>query len=315
MPSLLWSATVAAALSACFVAGASAHASLEEPEAAAGPYKAVLRIPHGCDGRSTHTVRLEIPEGYIGVKPMPKPGWTVRTEKGNYARGYTLHGEKVASGVISVTWSGGNLPDDFFDEFVVSGTIAAEPGATLHFVATQVCDQGQVAWNEIAAEGEDPHALEHPAPTLLVQAEAGGHDHGAAAGAEVTLGALTISSAWASAMLPGQPAGGGYLTVRNGGAEADRLLSIASPAAEKAEVHRMQVVDDVMVMRPVADGLEIPAGGLLELKPGGFHLMFSKVKEPFEAGTTVPVTLTFEKAGQVEIVLPVRPAGAGAHEH
>ena len=68
-------------------APAYAHVSLERPEAPRGKsYKAVLKIPHGCDGSPTHTVRVAIPEGYIGVKPMPKPGWTIKTERGAFSR-------------------------------------------------------------------------------------------------------------------------------------------------------------------------------------------------------------------------------------
>src|ERR671923_262850 len=62
----------------CLTAHAYAHASLEESEAAPGTYNAVLRIPHGCDGKPTDTVRIEIPEGFIDAKPMPKPGWTLK---------------------------------------------------------------------------------------------------------------------------------------------------------------------------------------------------------------------------------------------
>jgi len=130
----------------------------------------------------------------------------------------------------------------------------------------------------------------------------------------VHAGDLAISAAWTRAMLPGQPAGGGYLTIANGGAVADRLTAAESPAAGKVEIHTMSVVNDVMTMRPVEGGLEIPAGGTVELKPGGLHVMFMQVTEPFREGGTVPVTLVFEKAGRVEVPFPVRPAGGG-HQH
>lgn len=127
--------------------------------------------------------------------------------------------------------------------------------------------------------------------------------------APVTAGKLEISEAWARAMLPGQPAGGGFLTITNKGGEPDRLVGASSPAAGKVEVHTMEVVNDVMTMRPVQGGLEIPAGATVELKPGGLHLMFMKVSEPFKDGGTVPVSLEFEKAGAVEVVLAVRKPG------
>jgi uncharacterized protein YcnI/copper(I)-binding protein len=306
----------ACALTAISIIAAHAHASLEKGEAAPGSYKAVVKIPHGCDGQATHTVRLQIPEGYIGVKPMPKPGWAIATVKGDYARKYDLHGEEVASGVTEVTWSGGDLPDDFFDEFTVSGTLAGvEEGQTLFFKTTQLCADGEVAWTEEPAEGQDPHSLEHPAPALKIAAAGGGHEgHGAHQNAVVTVGDLDITGQWARAMLPGQPAGGGYLTVANKGGDADRLVSASSPAAGRVEIHSMEVVDGVMVMRPVAGGLEIPAGGKVELKPGGLHLMFLEVAERFEEGGNVPLTLEFEKAGKVELTLPVK-AAAGGGDH
>ncbi len=213
---------------------------------------------------------------------------------------------------------GGPCRDEFYDEFVLSGTLASvEEGQKLFFKTLQQCDGGEVAWNEEPAEGQDPHSLEHPAPSLTILA-AEGHGHGAhgapVASDAVAVGDLTITGAWARAMLPGQPAGGGYLTVVNKGQVADKLVSASSPVAEKVEIHTMEVVNDVMVMRPVEGGLDIPAGATVELKPGGLHVMFMAVKEPFKEGGSVPVTLEFEKAGKVEVMLPVR-AKQGADDH
>lgn len=142
---------------------------------------------------------------------------------------------------------------------------------------------------------------------------AAGHEAGTPA--VVTAGDLEISAAWARAMLAGQKAGGAYMTLANKGAAADRLLGGASPAAGKVEVHTMEVVNDVMTMRPVEGGLEVPAGGSVELKPGSFHIMFMEVATPFAEGSAVPVTLHFEKAGNVELSLPVRAAQGGGHGH
>jgi periplasmic copper chaperone A len=254
------------------------------------------------------------------VKPMPKVGWTLETTKGDYAERYDLHGKAVTSGVRSVTWSGGSLPDEFYDEFVLSGTLAnVEEGQKLFFKTLQECDDGEVAWNEEPAEGQDPHSLEHPAPSLTILAAGGGvHGHGShsvpVASDAVAVGDLTITGAWARAMLPGQPAGGGYLTIANKGQVADKLVSASSPSAGKVEIHTMEVVNDVMVMRPLEGGLDIPAGATVELKPGGLHVMFKAVKEPFKEGGSVPVALEFEKAGKVEVMLPVQ-AKQGTDEH
>lgn len=128
----------------------------------------------------------------------------------------------------------------------------------------------------------------------------------------VKVGDIEISRGWVRAMLPAQKVGGGYLAIVNNGAAGDRLVSAASPAAKKVEIHSMEVVNDVMTMRPVEGGLEIAPGATVELKPGGLHLMFMAVAEPFADGASVPVTLEFEKAGKVEIDLPVHTASASS---
>jgi periplasmic copper chaperone A len=127
----------------------------------------------------------------------------------------------------------------------------------------------------------------------------------AAQPAPVVAGDLEISAYRAKAMLPGQPVGGGYLTIANKGTAPDRLIAVTSPNAHMVEIHEMKTVDDVMTMRPVEGGIEIPAGATVELKPGGTHLMFMMVTEPFKEGGEVPITLEFEKAGKIEIKLPV----------
>lgn len=133
--------------------------------------------------------------------------------------------------------------------------------------------------------------------------------------APVKFGNLEITSAFTKAMLPGQPVGGGYLTIKNTGKADDMLVSVASPVAGTVEMHEMAIQGEVMRMRKLDTGIAIPAGKTVELTPGGLHLMFMKVKEPFKQGGKVPVTLTFEKAGKVDITLPVEAAGPGGHEH
>ena len=106
---------------------ALAHVTLEAPEAAAGSaYKAVLRVPHGCAGAATLKVRVQIPEGFISVKPMPKAGWTLDTVKGSYANSYELHGNTISEGVKELSWTG-NLPDDYYDEFVFRAYLKDHP--------------------------------------------------------------------------------------------------------------------------------------------------------------------------------------------
>jgi periplasmic copper chaperone A len=127
--------------------------------------------------------------------------------------------------------------------------------------------------------------------------------------APIVVGDLEITAYRAKAMLPGQPVGGGYLTIANKSAAPDKLMEVTSPSAGMVEVHVMEMANDVMTMRPLEGGLEIPAGGTVELKPAGTHLMFMMVTEPFKEGSEVPVTLEFEKAGKVELKLPVTGLG------
>lgn len=168
MKTLIRTAAAAAAVS-CLAGAANAHVTLESQEARVGAgYKAVFRTPHGCKGAPTTTFRVRIPEGVIAVKPMPKPGWKLETVKGPYAKTYDFyHNAKLGEGVKEVVWSGGELPDEFYDEFVISGFLAADlpAGTTLYFPVVQECPGGAAErWIEIPKDGEPPHALEKPAP-------------------------------------------------------------------------------------------------------------------------------------------------------
>src|SRR3984957_14029191 len=103
-----------------------AHVTLDGRQAAIGTwYKAVFAVPHGCAGSATTKIRVQIPDGVIDVKPMPKPGWNVEVVKGKYAAPYDFHGAKVSEGAKEVVWSGGKLLDDNYDEFVISTYLTA----------------------------------------------------------------------------------------------------------------------------------------------------------------------------------------------
>lgn len=129
-------------------------------------------------------------------------------------------------------------------------------------------------------------------------------------GASAKLGPLEISGGYAFATLPNSPVAGGFLTVTNTGEEDDALIAAASDAAGMTQIHEMAMDGDVMRMRELAEGLPIPAGETVVLQPGGFHVMFMKLNGPLTEGEDVTLTLTFEKAGEVEMVLPIkaRPA-------
>lgn len=127
---------------------------------------------------------------------------------------------------------------------------------------------------------------------------------------EFRAGPLTIDRAWSRATPPAAKVGAGYLVVTNGGQTPDRLTAASSPAAGRVEVHEMQMDGGVMRMRELAQGLAVPPGATVELKPGGYHLMLMELRAPLAAGATVPVTLVFERAGRVDIQLKVEPATA-----
>lgn len=100
--------------------------------------------------------------------------------------------------------------------------------------------------------------------------------------------------------------GGAFIVITNHGSQADRLLSAASPAAMMVELHETIMESGVMKMVHQPEGFEIPAGGKVELKPGGKHIMLMGLKNPLEAGQTIQITLKFEKAGEMTIDVPVR---------
>ena len=143
----------------------------------------------------------------------------------------------------------------------------------------------------------------------------------AAQGRDYALGKLTIEHPHARPTPPGARTGGAYFTVANAGSVPDRLVRVVSPAAATTELHAMTMDGNLMKMRPVA-GLDIPAGSRVALGAGGYHVMLIDLERPLAAGDTVVLTLTFAKAGSIEISAPVEasagaaaPARKPAHAH
>lgn len=151
---------------------ALAHITLETRQAPLGStYKAILRVPHGCEGSATTSIRVKIPEGVVAIKPMPKPGWTIETVKGKYAQAHdTSEKAKISEGVLEIAWSGGKLPDDYYDEFVFRAFLAADlaPGKALYFPTVQQCEKGVTRWIEIPATGKSADDYPEPAPSLMI---------------------------------------------------------------------------------------------------------------------------------------------------
>ena len=120
-------------------------------------------------------------------------------------------------------------------------------------------------------------------------------------------GQLEISNAWARATPAKAENGVAYLTIRS--PTSDRLVSVSSPVAKKAELHTMSMEGMVMKMRPLA-GLDIAAGQPVTLKPGGEHIMLLGLNGQLREGQFFPMTLTFEKAGAREVTVAVEKPGA-----
>jgi copper(I)-binding protein len=128
--------------------------------------------------------------------------------------------------------------------------------------------------------------------------------------AEVSAGSLTISASWARATPKGASVGGGYLSITNSGDSSDRLVGGSTDVAKGFEIHSMTTDNGVMKMRPVTGGLEVKPGQTVELKPGGYHVMFVGLKHGLKQGDHFRATLQFEKAGKVDVVFTVEGIGA-----
>lgn len=154
-----------------------AHIGLTGGEAVVGStFRATLVVGHGCAGDATTQIRVQIPEGFYNVRPMPKPGWQVETVTGPYEQPFENHGTTLTEGVKEISWSGGELPDSQFDEFVFRGTFGAnlEPGTNFYFPVLQQCGGGvEDAW--IDTSGDEN--AEFPAPSVELQPASGGHQH------------------------------------------------------------------------------------------------------------------------------------------
>ena len=124
-------------------------------------------------------------------------------------------------------------------------------------------------------------------------------------------GSLMISDAVMRAALPGGKVTAAYMTITNMGGQDDALVAVRYNGAKKSEIHTMEMVSDVMKMRPVDGALTIPAGQTVRLKPGGLHLMFMGLTERPMAGDEAIISLDFEKAGPLTLTLPVEKLMSG----
>ena len=135
-------------------------------------------------------------------------------------------------------------------------------------------------------------------------------------------GGIEVTQAWSRETPPNAPVAAGFVTIRNAGKTEDRLVSVKSQAAGRVEIHEVRDEQGVARMREMPNGVPLPAGATVELKPGGYHLMFIGPVQRFQAGDAIAATLVFEKAGEMPVEFEVRGVGAArkqdeghAHHH
>lgn len=159
-----------------------AHVVLGEPAALAGTsYRAALRVGHGCDGSPVTALRVTIPAGFMGAKPMPKEGWVLSVKSAKLAKPYESHGKTITDDVAEITWTAASkdnwLPDAYYDEFVLRGSLPAA-GGPMWFKVLQTCEKGSIDWAEVPNSGTSTKGLKAPAALLdIVESGPVGHSH------------------------------------------------------------------------------------------------------------------------------------------
>ncbi|MBX3454910.1 DUF1775 domain-containing protein [Ferrovibrio sp.] len=298
-----------------FVSPAFAHVVADPSEGKAGSYfRTALRVGHGCGQSPTIAVKVLLPEGLTSVRPQAKPGWDIKIETAKLAKPVDAgHGAMTDTAISAVSWTGGKLPNEHFDEFGLSLKLPEQNGP-LYLKVIQSCAEGELRWEQIATPGQ---RVERPAAVIRVS---GGKD----AAPTASIGPIQIQQPFARAT----PAkmGGAFMTLVNTGMAGDKLVKAASPVAENVELHTHVKEGEVMRMRPVP-AIEIAGHGRTALEPGSYHVMLIGLKQPLKEGASFPLTLTFEKAGSVTLNVPVvKPGGTagsemdhgshgGAHKH
>lgn len=281
----------AAALAAAAAAPAAfAHVTLPPGGATAGSdYAAAFRVGHACkDAKATTALRVRIPPGFTPLEAVARPGWTA-----------TLTPTEVAWVAKDARAA---LPAKEHTQFIVRGSVGGTPGP-LWFKVLQVCDVGQTDWAQVPArEGDKP---EFPAARLDVL--------------PAGVAPVDVRDAWIRSAVAGQSATGVFATLTTG--TGLRLVGGNAPWADAVEVHEMRMEGDVMRMRPLANGLDLPPGQAVELRPGGLHLMVMGLHEAAPDGAMRPLTLNFVdrqgRASSLTLQVPVRtaPAAASAAHH
>lgn len=182
---------------------ASAHVNVTPSSTAAGSTSQLtFGVGHGCDGSSTTALTFTIPEEFVSVTPNVNPNWTVEKVMVDLAEPITdAHGTSLVERVGEVVYTAKTpLADGFRDTVTLQVTLPEDAdGSTLAFPVLQSCEAGETNWNELAEDGQDPHELEHPAPTLAMTTADTEHD-AAPVGVD-----LAASSGETTAAVPSEP--------------------------------------------------------------------------------------------------------------
>jgi uncharacterized protein YcnI len=154
---------------------AAAHIGPTPSSAPAGNTTIVgFAVGHGCEGSPTRQVTIQIPAGVTAAKPRPKPGWTISIKRGKLPQPVKdFAGNTVTTGVLEVTWTGGPLPDAYFDTFDIRLGMPDTPGKTIYFKTIQRCSKGLYRWIQIPVEGQPEP--DEPAPGVALTKSSGGH--------------------------------------------------------------------------------------------------------------------------------------------
>ena len=270
---------------------AHAHVTLPPGGGAAGSiYPAAFRIGHACkDASMTTAIKVRLPSGFTLIEADPRADWA------------------LTRSATEVTWTAAGaqsaLPSGESATFVVRGRLPDKPGP-IWFKVLQVCDKGSADWAEIPARDGDKPGF--PAARLDVLPPG--------------VAAVDVRDAWARVSVPGQTASGAYAKLM--APAGARLVGGSTPAAERVEVHEMKMDGDIMRMRELERGLDLPANAAVELRPGGLHLMLMGLRQPLTVGSSVRLTLRFVdrdgREGLLQVQVPVvanSPAAPAPHAH
>jgi copper(I)-binding protein len=130
---------------------------------------------------------------------------------------------------------------------------------------------------------------------------------------------IAITNSWVRATVQGQKATGAFMTVTS--KENAKLVAVSSPVAGLVEIHEMKMDKDVMKMSALPNGLDLPAGKAVDLKPGSYHIMLMDLKLPLNKDVAVPLTLTFQDSGGkksqqvVQVPVSVQPPSGQSMNH